>query len=215
MAESATSVGWRKRALLPIRCILKRALDEIEAAAHRFNSEELPTWKESRDSVLQWIESTKESNTQSSLSTCSRHDPQSSEGARLVNTHVFDTNHRENTFAEPEVETAIRSPCPVDTIYRVHTSLITSSEKVHSYSLRLSAAEMGNPADLPSSLTALDVRAPPLLCSPSETLAVNPPSSTDNIEKSADQGGHDAAIMSGIEMNPLADRPPPETEHKI
>ncbi|KAL2623092.1 hypothetical protein R1flu_003297 [Riccia fluitans] len=42
---------------------MKRALDKIEAVAHRFNPEQFATWKENHVMILNWIDSMLRSNT--------------------------------------------------------------------------------------------------------------------------------------------------------
>ncbi|KAL2622404.1 hypothetical protein R1flu_002609 [Riccia fluitans] len=56
------------RSLIPIQNILKRALDEVEAVAHRFNPDSCGSWKENKDAIVRWIGNSLDPSPRSSLS---------------------------------------------------------------------------------------------------------------------------------------------------
>ncbi|KAL2608679.1 hypothetical protein R1flu_027252 [Riccia fluitans] len=95
---------------MPVLNILKRALDDIKVAAHRFSLEQFATWKENRDMILNWIDSLSRINTQFLHTASNFPDTQSNGMPRQESNQFPDTNHGVIRGSLVEVEPADQQP---------------------------------------------------------------------------------------------------------
>ncbi|KAL2649509.1 hypothetical protein R1flu_017637 [Riccia fluitans] len=116
---------------MPLRNILKRALLEIEAAAHRFNPVQFVTWKENRDELLKWIDSTVRSNSQLSLSVINLQELHSNKNRRQVNTQAYATDHCKDRPSWVEEACSDQGPFSAEFVYSASAASVASRALVY------------------------------------------------------------------------------------